>query len=91
MRIAGRDLDAGFRVQKDAVVGDREDAGQLVGNHDDRCAKIRAQLEDQIVEQARANRIESGRRLVEEQDVRIERHRTRQPRALLHPPLIWLG
>jgi hypothetical protein len=44
-----------------------------VGNHDDRCAKIRAQLENQIVEQARANRIESGRRLVEEQDVRIER------------------
>src|SRR5262249_40849846 len=45
---------------------------------------IVAPLEDQVVEQARAYRIESGRRLVEEQDVRIERHRARQPRALLH-------
>jgi hypothetical protein len=44
MRIAGRDLGAGLRVQKDAVVGDGKDAGQLVGHHDDGCAEICAQL-----------------------------------------------
>ncbi len=43
-----------------------------------------AQLEDQVVEQARADRIEPGRRLVEEQDVGIERHGARQAGALLH-------
>jgi len=58
-RIAGRDLDAGSRVQKYAVVGDGKDAGQLVGDYDDRCAKICAQLEDQIIKQARADRIEA--------------------------------
>src|SRR5580698_8542406 len=30
MRIAGRDLNARFRVQEDAVIGDGEDAGELV-------------------------------------------------------------
>ena len=43
-----------------------------------------AQLEDQVVEQARADRIEPGRRLVEEEDVGIERHGARQAGALLH-------
>jgi hypothetical protein len=54
-------------------------------------AKIRAELENQIAEQARANRIESGRRLVEEQDVWIERHRARQSRSLLHSAADLIG
>ena len=54
-------------------------------------AKIRAELENQIVEQSRANRIESGRRLVEEQDVRIERHRARQSSSLLHSAADLIG
>jgi hypothetical protein len=52
MRIAGCDLNARLRVQEDAVVCDSKNAGQLVGDHNDRCPKIRAQLEDQIVKQA---------------------------------------
>src|SRR6516162_2135339 len=91
MRISARDLGARFRVQEDAVVGDGEDARELVGDHDDRRAEVGAQLEDQVVEQARAYRIESGRRLVEEQNVRIERHRAREPGALLHAAAYLVG
>ena len=47
MRIAGRDLGAGFRVQKDAVIGNGKDARQLVGNRDDCRAEILTQLENQ--------------------------------------------
>jgi hypothetical protein len=40
---------------------------------------------DQGVELGRGDRIEAGRRLVEEEDARIERHRSCDCRALLHP------
>ena len=71
-------------VEEDAVVADGEDARQLVRDDDDRRAEAVAQLEDQVVEQARADRVEAGRRLVEEQDLGIERHGARQAGALLH-------
>ena len=51
---------------------------------DDRGAEAVAQLEDQVVEELRADRVEPGRRLVEEQDLRIERHGAGQAGALLH-------
>src|SRR5579875_225741 len=72
-------------VEEDAVGADREDARQLVGDNDDRRAEAVAQLEDQVVEPPRADRIEARRRLVEEQDVGVERDRAREPGALLHP------
>src|SRR5487761_510651 len=72
-------------VEKDAVVADREDAGELVRHHDDGGAERVADLQDQFVEQPRAYGIEPGRGFVEEQDFRIECDRTRQSRALLHP------
>ena len=43
-----------------------------------------AQLEDQVVEQPRADGVEPGRRLVEEEDVGIERHGAGEAGALLH-------
>ena len=46
--------------------------------------KTRAKFEDQVVEPARADRIEAGRRLVEEEDIRIERHGARHAGALEH-------
>src|SRR5262249_53743926 len=71
-------------VEEDAVVADGEDARQLVGDDDDRRLQAVAQLEDQLVEQPRADRIQSGRGLVEEENLRIQRHGARQSGALLH-------
>ncbi len=52
MRISGRDLSAGLRVQEDAVVRDGEDAREFVGNDYDRGAQAVAQFQDQVVQQA---------------------------------------
>ena len=40
--------------------------------------------DQEVVDLGRGNRIEPGARLVDEQDRRVERHRPRQPGALLH-------
>ena len=45
-----------------------------------------AQLEDQVVEPARAQGVEARRRLVEVEDLGVEGHGPGQPRALLHAP-----
>src|SRR5579875_425881 len=82
VRIAGGDLGTGFGVQKDAVGGDREDARQFVRDHHDGGAQVLAQLQDQIVQQPGTDRIQTRRRFVEEQNLRVQRHRTRQPRPL---------
>src|SRR6266849_4538871 len=71
-------------VEKDAVVADREDARQLVGHDDDGRTQALPQLEDQVVEPSRAHRVEPRGGLVEEEDVRVERDRPRQPGPLLH-------
>ncbi len=84
-RIAGRDHRAAFRVEKDAVICDCENARQLVRHHHHGGAQVVAQLENQIVEQPRAYRIESGRRLVEKKNLGVECDRAREPRPLLHP------
>src|SRR6266446_5439971 len=72
-------------VEKDAVVADCKDARQFVSHDYDRRAEIVAQFEDQIVEQARAYRIETGGWLVEEKYFRVKCDRPREPRPLLHP------
>ena len=53
-------------------------------DHHDRGPEVLVDLEDQLVEPAGRDRIQPRRRLVEEQEIRIERHRPRQPRPLLH-------
>src|SRR5271155_2900589 len=83
--VAVRDHRLAFRVEKHAVVADCKDTRQLVSDDDHGRAKVVAQLEDQVVEQARTNRIETGRRLVEEKYFRVERDRARKPGPLLHP------
>jgi hypothetical protein len=72
-------------VQKEHAVRDLEDAREVVAHHDDRGAEAVPDLEDQVVEAARGDRIESGGWLVEEEHLRIERHGTGQGRALAHP------
>src|SRR5208337_179091 len=56
------DLRLGLGIEEDAVVADGEDARQLMGDHDDRGAEAVAQLENKIIQQPRADRIETGRR-----------------------------
>src|SRR3989442_730929 len=73
-------------VEEDAVVAGREDARQLVRHHDHRRAEAVPERQDQVVEPARGHRIESGGGLVEEQDLRIEGNRAREPGPLLHSP-----
>ena len=65
-------------------LGDREDALQLVRDDDGRHAEAVVQRQDQLVELDRAHRIEPGRRLVEEEQRRIEGQRARDAGALLH-------
>src|SRR5271156_3601242 len=83
--VAVRDHGLALRVEKDAVVADCKNAGQLVRDDDHGCAEVVAQFEDQIVEQARAYRIEAGRGLVEEKNFRVQCDRARQSGPLLHP------
>src|SRR6185437_7135451 len=83
-RRAAGDRRARLCIEKHAVVGDREDARQLVGDHHDGGTKAVTQLENEVVKQARAHWIEAGRRLVEEQDIGIERDRAGEPCTLLH-------
>ena len=74
----------GVGIQEDRVVADGEDAGELVSDDGDGGAQAVAQLEDQVVEQPRADGIQPGRRLVEEQDLGIERHGAGEAGALAH-------
>src|SRR5260221_10680753 len=69
--------DRGFRVgvEEHAVVADREQTGKLVAHKDHRGAKPVTKLEDELVEARRRDRIESRRRLVEGQNVRIRTER----------------
>src|ERR1700735_1627845 len=83
--VALRDHGSALRVEKNAVVADCKNAGEFMRDDDPRRAGVGAQLEDQVVEQARADRIEAGRRLVEEKYFRIECDRARKSRPLLHP------
>ena len=78
--VAAGDHGPRFRVEKHAVVADGKDARQLMGDDHDCGAEAVAQLQDQIIEQARADRIEASRRFVEKQDFRIQRHGPRQAR-----------
>src|SRR6266436_6638663 len=84
LRVARSDHRLAFPVQEHRVVADGEDAGELVRHDHDGGAEAVAQIEDEVVEPPRAHRVEPRRRLVEEEDVRVECHRARQPGALRH-------
>ena len=57
---------------------------QIVRDHDDRQAECLAQVQHEFVERRRGDRIETGRRLVQEQQHGIEGERARQRSALDH-------
>ena len=62
-----------------------QDAGELVRHHHHGRTKGGPEVEDQLVEAERSHGIQTRRRLVEEQELWIERHRARERRAFLHP------
>lgn len=62
-----------------------EDARELVRHHDERGPQTVAQLQNQVVQETRADRIEAGGWLVDEQDLGIEGHGSREPGSLAHP------
>ena len=66
-RSAG-DLAVRCCVEEYASVADGEDAGELVRHHDHRRSEAGAQIEDQLVETARGDRVQAGRRLVEKKE-----------------------
>src|SRR5215469_12555062 len=84
-RIPLGDHRSGVGIEEYRVVSDRKYARELMSDDDDGGAQTVAQLEDQIVEQSRADGIEAGRRLIEEQDFGIERYGAGETGALAHP------
>src|SRR5262245_26646686 len=86
LRRAARADRSRLDVEEDTVRTDREDARQLVRHDHDGRVEAVAELEDQVVEKPGADRIETGRRLVEEQYLRVQRHRPGQAGALHHAP-----
>src|SRR5204862_7377066 len=75
-------------VEEDAVVGDREDARELVRHDDHRRTEAVPELQDQIVEAAGADRVEPRRGLVEEQISGSSAIARARPARFCMPPLI---
>ena len=75
-------------VQKYGLGRDGEDARELVGHDDEGGSQALAQLQNQLVEKVRADRIESRRRLIDEQDLGIEGMARASPARFRIPPLI---
>ena len=71
-------------VQHGDTIGDLEGAVQIMGHDDDRRPERVAKLQQQVVDGGRHRGIEAGRRLVAQQDPRIERERPGERRALDH-------
>ena len=78
-------IDLDLLVDQDGdTVADSRQAVQIMGDHEDRQPQALLQAADQLVEGGRADRIEAGRRLVQEQQFGVEGKRPGQPRPLLH-------
>src|SRR4029079_6984385 len=65
-------------------VADRNQRVEVVGNQEDRDVEPLLERRDELVERGCANWIEARGRLVEEQELGIERQRPRQAGALAH-------
>ena len=71
-------------VKHDATIGDREDRCQFMRHDDKGRTEVVTKIQDQSVEPSRSDRIEPGRRFIEEQQWRIERHGSRDAGAASH-------
>src|SRR5690606_29260378 len=59
---------AGDVIQENRVIGHGKNTVEFVRHHHDRRAKVVAQMQNQLIEPARSERVEAGGRLVEEQN-----------------------
>ncbi len=80
-----------FPIKEDAIVTNGEDARQFMCDDYHGRPQVRAQLKDQIVEQAGGHRVETGGRFVKEQHIGVERDRACDAGAFLHAALISAG
>ena len=71
-------------IQKDAVVGEGVDAGQLVRDDDDGRLRALADVQNQAVELDRADGVQTGRGLVQKQQVRAGHDGAGQAHTLFH-------
>ena len=83
-RVAVSDHRVAVVIQVDRVIGDGKYAGQFVSHYYDGRAHGLLDLHNQFIEQARTDRIKTGRRLVEKKDFRIQRDGARQGGSFLH-------
>ena len=77
----GHDIAA---VDQNDAVGDQEGAGQFVGHHHHAHGVGFLEVQDQIVDTRRGDRVQARGRFVEEQDLGIHGHGTGESGALLH-------
>ena len=73
-------------VKKNHPVGDAVEALELVRDQNNGDAQAVSQAEHELVEAARRQRVESGRRLVQKENGRIERKSARSAARLRMPP-----
>ena len=66
------------------TVADRMETVEIVRHHEDGEAERPLELPDQVVEGGGADGVEPGGRLVEKDDLGVERQRPRETRAFLH-------
>src|SRR2546426_11811950 len=81
--LGGAARDHATFVQHSKLVADVPGAGNVVRDDDERGALLLT-VHEELVDLASCDRIQTGARLVDEQDVGIERHRARQASALAH-------
>src|SRR5258706_863291 len=72
-------------LQERDTVGHEEGRRDVVRHEDGRRAEPFVQVGDQAVDRHRRDRVEAGRRLVVEEDVRLQGDGPRERHALLHP------
>jgi len=71
-------------VQNDAAVGHQENAGQFVGHNDYGDAQVAAERQDELIEFDCRDRVETGGRLVEKEEIGLEYQGARNAGTLFH-------
>src|SRR5438309_517319 len=73
-----------FRAEHDAARGDALEAKQVMRDHNHRGSAFPAERDGEVVNLLRAHGIKAGRRLITDEQLRIEREGTGEGGAFLH-------
>jgi hypothetical protein len=68
------------------LVGEQDRLVDVVRDHEHRLVRRAHDPHELVLDRAPGERVERAERLVEEQHLRLDRERARDPHALLHPP-----